>query len=46
MFPLISKTIHTHRGVEWQSRGRHEMREQSVKSSVLSNESYFERDLG
>ncbi len=33
------------RGVKWRSRGRRVKREPSVKSSVLSNESYFKRNL-
>ena len=33
------------RGVKWRSRGRRVKREPSVKSSVLSNGSYFKRNL-
>ena len=45
--PSISTHVHnTHsRGVKWRSRGRRVKREPSVKSSVLSNESYFKRNL-
>ena len=41
--PLVHNT-HS-RGVKWRSRGRRVKREPSVKSSVLSNESYFKRNL-
>ncbi len=42
--PSLAHNTHS-RGVKWRSRGRRVKREPSVKSSVLSNESYFKRNL-
>ena len=38
-------TVQTHRGEKWRLRGRRVIQDRSLKSSVVSNESCFRRDI-